>query len=245
MPTSPYVQDFAACVGYAMVGLGTYFDPAQKFDLGFRHGVGNQYAFRGLSSTAARSDILERDLKALQLPGLGFRRVSVTGADGKLATGVYVEITDWDDWNPTELSFHLMALASKYRPANPLANLRNIQQAASFATWGRRNFTARSSVTAPRSICPRTSPTGARKPKFTNNRPAGIGSMTKAESGSSRLGRIFWRLGLWPLAFLQPESLIRLRLHPHRAVPRELRREQQDPARCLRDAGPDAPARPA
>ncbi len=140
VPTSPYVQDFAACVGYAMVGLGTYFDPNQKFDLGFRHGVGAQHAFRGLSHTSTRSDVLERDLRSMNLPGLGFRRISVPGSDGRNATGVYVEVTDWDDWRPTELSFHLMVLAAKYKPANPVAALTDTQAGGFLRHMGSEDF---------------------------------------------------------------------------------------------------------
>ncbi|MBP6508190.1 MAG: DUF1343 domain-containing protein [Opitutaceae bacterium] len=121
VPTSPMIQDFSAVIGYAMVGLGTYFDlnPKVKFDIGFRHGVGPQYAFRGLSHKTVKSDVIERELRALNLPGLSFRRVSVPGKDGRPETGVYVEVSDWDDWNPTELSFHLMRLACKLDPRNP------------------------------------------------------------------------------------------------------------------------------
>lgn len=39
VPTSPMIQDFSACIGYAMVGLGTYWDPSVNFDIGFRHGL--------------------------------------------------------------------------------------------------------------------------------------------------------------------------------------------------------------
>lgn len=119
VPTSPMIQDFSAVIGYAMVGLGTYFDPRVKFDIGFRHGIGDQYAFRGLSHKTIKSDVLERELRALNLPGLSFRRVSVPGRDGKPVTGVFVEVNDWDDWNPTELSFHLMRLGCAFAPQNP------------------------------------------------------------------------------------------------------------------------------
>jgi len=121
IPTSPMIQDFSAVVGYAMVGLGTYWDPKAKFDIGFRHGVGEQYAFRGISHRTVRSEIVERELRALKIPGLSFRRISVPGKDGKPMTGVFVEITDWDDWHPTELSFYLMQLACRLEKPNPFA----------------------------------------------------------------------------------------------------------------------------
>lgn len=123
VPTSQMIQDFSACVGYAMVGLGTYFDvdPRYKFDIGFRHGVGAQYAFRGISHKTVTSDVVERELRALRLPGLSFRRVSSPNKNGKPATGVFIEVTDWDDWNPTELSFYLMRLACRLEKTNPFA----------------------------------------------------------------------------------------------------------------------------
>lgn len=119
VPTSPMIQDFSSCIGYAMVGLGTYFDPKVGFDIGFRHGVGEQYAFRGISHKTVKSDVIERELRQLKLPGLSFRRVSVPGKDGKPATGVFVEVTDWDDWNPTQLSFELMTLECRLEKKNP------------------------------------------------------------------------------------------------------------------------------
>jgi uncharacterized protein YbbC (DUF1343 family) len=114
IPTSPYVPDFAACMGYAMTGLGCYLG-------GFRHGIGDQYPFRGLSHLTVKSEILERELVALHLPGLQFRRVSVPGKNGKPTTGIYIEVVDWDAWHPTALSFHLMKLACKLEPRNPFA----------------------------------------------------------------------------------------------------------------------------
>lgn len=114
VPTSPYVPDFAACVGYAMVGLGTYLG-------GFTHGIGNEYPFRGIAHRAVKSDVLEHELNALHLPGLDFRIVSVPGKNGKPVTGVYVEVTDWEAWHPTELSFYMMKLACQLEPRNPFA----------------------------------------------------------------------------------------------------------------------------
>ena len=121
VPTSPMIQDFSAVIGYAMVGLGTYWDPRNKFDIGFRHGVGDQYAFRGISHRTVKSEIIERELRAMKIPGLAFRRISVPGKDGKPMTGVFIEISDWDDWNPTEFSFHLMQLACRIEKQNPFA----------------------------------------------------------------------------------------------------------------------------
>ncbi|HWA84861.1 MAG TPA: DUF1343 domain-containing protein, partial [Opitutus sp.] len=48
-----------------------------------------------------------------------FRRVSVPNRQGKPAIGLYAEITDYDEWQPTELNFYLMKLACKLEPLNP------------------------------------------------------------------------------------------------------------------------------
>ncbi|MDD3180004.1 MAG: DUF1343 domain-containing protein [Opitutaceae bacterium] len=116
VPTSPYVQDFAAVMGYAMVGLGCE-------QSGFTHGIGRSYPFRGLSFRGRTPDQLIKDLAALKLPGLNFVKVSAPNGDNKPTTGVYVEVIDWDDWRPTELSFYLMRLACRYAPQNPYAKL--------------------------------------------------------------------------------------------------------------------------
>ena len=116
VPTSPRMPDFAAVQGYPMVGLGC--EPPS----GFRHGVGDQHWFRGLSHLTAKSDVIERELRALNLPGIQFRRISVPNAKtGQPATGLYIEITDWDAWRPAELNFWLMKLTCKLEARNPYA----------------------------------------------------------------------------------------------------------------------------
>jgi len=114
-PTSPYIQDFAAVVGYAMTGLGCEIG-------GFSTGIGRSYPFRGISFKGKTAEQLQKELEALKLPGLNFTRVSAPDLNGKPFTGVYIEVTDWDAWQPTELSFHLMRLACKWSPVNPFAN---------------------------------------------------------------------------------------------------------------------------
>ena len=117
-PTSPNVRDFPACVGYAMTGLGCQLG-------GFKHGVGTQHPFRGLSFAGVPVDKLLRDLKALNIPGLGFRKVALSDDKGaRKGVGIYVDVVDWDAWRPTELSFYLMRLACHYVPVgvkNPFA----------------------------------------------------------------------------------------------------------------------------
>ena len=116
IPTSPLVRDFNAVVGYAMVGLGCEFS-------GFKHGIGASYPFRGLTFKNVTADKLIKDLSALHLPGLVFRKIIVPEPGASPKEGVYVDVTDWSAWNPTELSFQLMRLACRYDPPNPFAKL--------------------------------------------------------------------------------------------------------------------------
>jgi uncharacterized protein YbbC (DUF1343 family) len=110
VPTSQQIPDFSAVEGYPMTGLGTQLG-------GFRSGIGTSYPFRGLSYHGIKFEVLERELKSLDLPGIGFRRVSVPDPKtGKPDLGLYVEITDWDLCRPTELGLHLIRLACKYDP---------------------------------------------------------------------------------------------------------------------------------
>jgi uncharacterized protein YbbC (DUF1343 family) len=116
VPTSPYIPDYSSVEGYPMTGPGCQIG-------GFRNGIGSAYPFRGVSYHGVRMDALERDLRALNIPGIDFRRVSVPDPKtGKPELGLYVEITDWDQWRPTELSLHMMALACRYDPRNPFAS---------------------------------------------------------------------------------------------------------------------------
>ena len=116
VPTSPYIPDYSSVEGYPMTGPGCQIG-------GFRNGIGSAYPFRGVSYHGVRMDALERDLRALNIPGIDFRRISVPDPrTGKPELGLYVEITDWDQWRPTELSLRMMALACKYDPRNPFAS---------------------------------------------------------------------------------------------------------------------------
>ena len=110
--TSPYVQDFDAVAGYAMTGLGTELG-------GFTHGIGTAHPFRGLGFKGRTPEQIIRELDALKLHGLRFAKLTLPGPDGKKLTGVYIEITDWAAWRPTELSFHLMRTACRWSTVNP------------------------------------------------------------------------------------------------------------------------------
>ena len=132
--TSGLVQDFAACEGYPMTGLGCILG-------GFRHGVGDQHPFRGLSHLTVKIDVLEKELRALNIPGVQFRRISVRNAKtGQPGTGLYVEITDYDAWQPAALNFWLMKLACKLEPRNPFAAATDTQRRTFLVHMGSTAF---------------------------------------------------------------------------------------------------------
>ena len=113
--TSPYIPDFSAVEGYPMTGLGCQVG-------GFTNGIGSAYPFRGVTYHGMRIEALEKELRALKIPGIDYRRVSVPNAKtGQPGMGLYVEITDWDLWRPTELSLQMMRLACKFDARNPFS----------------------------------------------------------------------------------------------------------------------------
>lgn len=112
VPTSPFVRDFEGCVGYAMDGLGCEIG-------GFSHGNRSTrpfIAFRGKTS-----EQLKKELDALRLPGLVFRKVAGKGPRWKPASEVQIEVSNWSAWQPTDLSFQMMRLACKWNRRNPFA----------------------------------------------------------------------------------------------------------------------------
>jgi uncharacterized protein YbbC (DUF1343 family) len=133
VPTSTSIQDFAACEGYPMTGLGCILG-------GFTHGVGKQYPFRGISHRTVKIDVLEKELRALNLPGLQYRQVSAPDRNGKPAVGLYIEITDYDEWQPTELSFYLMKLACQLEKKNPFATATKLEQRTFLVHMGSTAF---------------------------------------------------------------------------------------------------------
>jgi len=105
--TSPYVQDWNAAVGYSMTGLGSMMG-------GFSHGLGSNFPFRILQYSGKSPEDVQAALRAEHIPGLDFRIVTIS-AQGKTSRGVYVSITDWNTFRPTEISFHLMRIAARWQ----------------------------------------------------------------------------------------------------------------------------------
>jgi len=118
VPTSPYVPDLPAVLGYAMTGLG-----AQEG--GFSHGIGTPYPFRLLRFPGRSPAEVKRAFEQRRIPGLSFRIVETESAAGFPVEGVYVAVSDWNRLRPTELSFHMMQQAALWSPANPFTAVRN------------------------------------------------------------------------------------------------------------------------
>jgi uncharacterized protein YbbC (DUF1343 family) len=118
VPTSPYIPDLSAVLGYAMTGLGAQVG-------GFSHGIGTPYPFRLLRYKDKSPEQIKAALEAKAIPGLGYHIVKTQSAAGAPFSGVYVSVTDWKRVRPTELSFHMMQLAAAWSPSNPFANSKN------------------------------------------------------------------------------------------------------------------------
>lgn len=113
IPTSPAIPDLSAAMGYSMTGLGTQLG-------GFRHGYGTLYPFRLLQHAGRTPEQIAAALTARNIPGLEFKVISFT-ENGQPRRGVYVLVSDWNALRPTEVSFHMMALAAEWAPNNPFA----------------------------------------------------------------------------------------------------------------------------
>lgn len=121
--TSPMIQSYEAAVGYAMVGLGCQ-------NSGWFSGIGKDYPFRGIGYPKKKPDEIIAALEAFKIPGIKFVKKDGRDAAGKTVTGVYVEVTDWDAWRPTELSFYMHKLAEKWSPMKVFATLTTAEQRA-------------------------------------------------------------------------------------------------------------------
>ena len=118
VPTSPYVPDLSAVLGYAMTGLG-----AQEG--GFSHGIGTPYPFRLLRHKGKTPAQVKAALEACHIPGLSYRILQTHSASGAPVTGVYVMVSDWSEVRPTEISFQMMRITAAWTPGNPFAEAKN------------------------------------------------------------------------------------------------------------------------
>lgn len=113
IPTSPAIPDVAAAMGYAMTGLGCQLG-------GFTHGYGTRHPFRLLQFSGRSPEEIAETLRARRIPGLEFRVISFQ-ENGQTHRGCYVLVRSWRDLRPTEISFHLMAIAAQWNSNNPFS----------------------------------------------------------------------------------------------------------------------------
>ena len=121
VPTSPMITSYEAAVGYAMIGLGCE-------QTAWRSGIGRDYPFRAISYPKKKPDEIIAALEAYQIPGIRFVKREGRDTDGKPVTGVYVEISDWEAWRPTELSFYMHKQAEKWSTMKVFSTLTTAQQ---------------------------------------------------------------------------------------------------------------------
>lgn len=119
--TSPLMPSFDATVGYAMVGLGCQ-------NSGWFSGIGRDFPFRGIGFPGKKPDEIIRALEAYRIPGIAFQKRQGLDRDGKVITGVYVEVTDWEKWRPTELGFYMQKQAAAWLRLNPFVALTSAEQ---------------------------------------------------------------------------------------------------------------------
>jgi uncharacterized protein YbbC (DUF1343 family) len=120
VPTSPAIPDLSAAMGYAMTGLGCQLG-------GFSHGYGTRYPFRLLQYSGRSPEAIAERLKQRRIPGLDFRVLSFQ-ENRQPRRGTYVMVQDWHRLRPTEISFHLMAVACEWSRQNPFAAATRAQQ---------------------------------------------------------------------------------------------------------------------
>ena len=125
--TSPMVQSFDAAVGYTLVNLG-----CQNTD--WFSGIGKDYVFHSIGFSKnpkgpkKKPEEIIAAMEAYKIPGISFVKRDGRFPDGKPAQGVYVEITDWEKWNPTELCLYMHKQAEKWSPIKVFATLTSAEQ---------------------------------------------------------------------------------------------------------------------
>lgn len=107
VPTSPAITSFEAALGYSMLGLGCQLGS-------FKHGYGGPFPFRFITHPEHSPQQIRLELVKKNISGVSFTPLTVQTKNIKKVTeGLFVEITDYASWQPTQASFYLMQLACK------------------------------------------------------------------------------------------------------------------------------------
>jgi len=111
-PTSPNIPTLDSVAGYPMTGLGAQLGQ-------FRHGIGTKHPFRFLTFKGKSPEEIKGALESFQIPGLSYRIKTLLNSAGKEVRGVYLVITDWKAWKPTDLPFYMMKLSALWESPSP------------------------------------------------------------------------------------------------------------------------------
>ena len=112
IPTSPNIPTLDSVAGYPMTGLGAQMGK-------FKHGIGTPQPFRFLTFDGISPADLKTELDNLNIAGLSFQLKTLKNNSGKDIEGVYIVLTDWTKWRPTELAFYMMQLSAKWEVPSP------------------------------------------------------------------------------------------------------------------------------
>ena len=113
-PTSPNIPTLDAVAGYPMTGLGAQMGR-------FRHGIGTNYPFRFLTYEGKSPEEVKATLESFNLPGLSYRIKTLRDSSGKAVRGIYLVISDWNEWKPTQLPFYMMKLSALWETPSPFS----------------------------------------------------------------------------------------------------------------------------
>ncbi len=124
--TSPMITSYDAVIGYAMIGLGCEQTPWRQVAL--PAGQRSDHPIRGISYPKKTPEEIIAALEPFKIPGIRLVKRESRTAEGKSNAGVFVEVTDWEAWRPTELSFYMHKVAEKWSPMKVFATLTDGQQ---------------------------------------------------------------------------------------------------------------------
>lgn len=119
-PTSPNIPTLDSVAGYPMTGLGAQMGR-------FQHGIGTRHPFRFLTYKGKTPEELKATLETLNLPGLSYRIKTLPNTAGKSVRGVYLVISDWNAWKPTELPFYMMKLSALWETPSPFSQAKKAE----------------------------------------------------------------------------------------------------------------------
>ncbi|MEN9403265.1 MAG: hypothetical protein RL091_1968 [Verrucomicrobiota bacterium] len=124
--TSPMITSYDAIIGYAMIGLGCEQTPWRQVALPAAQT--NPLPIRGITFPKKTADEIIAAMSAYKISGIRFVKRESKTAEGKPLVGAFIEVTDWEAWHPTELSFYMHKQAEKWSTVKLFATLTTAQQ---------------------------------------------------------------------------------------------------------------------